>query len=587
MTHLPDLQEEQHDSFNSEDSEVSINPKENPSWISHILPHFSFPFPSVPALSSRISFISNNHHLNYEEDAAETADQTNGESHHTFGRLFHRSSKPRRPSHPSRSASISYNRLELARTTSSYPESLHIHGSPPNTRLRALADSIPLPSLPKLHRPDDPFDCLSGQDVVLLGGYRGSILRDARTRKRLWVPLLRAGFNFRKVDLAIPLQEGADEHTQDKVVADGMLTKMGPVDFSDKLISKLRKLEKQGKCRLHIFGYDWRISPRLASRRLQHFLEMLPSNQSSDSAHSGALVIAHSMGGLIAHHALQMRPELFYATVYCGTPFNHCVNILGPFKRGDALLANREILSYSVNFSMRSSFVFLPESGECFYDRQTGESYRLNFFDHNCWIEYGLSPCVSDVGEHNDHHHNPRRVSAMEATLVQTKSGLHPNPGRVLEPHMNRLPPAGAKHCKLKHNREEAVQYLKRTLEETRKFKQELLFREEVDGPGFPPLAVMYASNTPTVRGAHVGGRDDIKAGNWWDFSYGPGDGVVLAKSAQLPPGFPAVARVKTTKGHIQLMTDLIAVGSALEAVVYAKQIREEDAAIKEAIPNV
>ena len=32
-----------------------------------------------------------------------------------------------------------------------------------------------------------------------------------------------------------------------------------------------------------------------------------------------------------------------------------------PIKRGDTLLANREILSYSVNFSMRSSFVFLPE----------------------------------------------------------------------------------------------------------------------------------------------------------------------------------------------------------------------------------
>jgi hypothetical protein len=47
------------------------------------------------------------------------------------------------------------------------------------------------------------------------------------------------------------------------------------------------------------------------------------------------------------------------------------------------------------------------------------------------------------------------------------------------------------------------------------------------------------------------------------------------------------VARVKTTKGHIQIMTDLTAVGSALEAVVYAKQIREEDAAIEEAMSDV
>ena len=578
---LPDLQEEYHESFDSEDSQVSLNPKENPSWLSHILPHFSFPFPSVPALSSRIPFISSENHLGDQEDIVET-DDTNGHSQHKFGRYFHIVSKKRRPPPPSRSAPTQYNKLELelARTTSSYPESLHIRGSPPNTRLRALADSFPHPSMPKLHRPDDPFACLSGQDIVLLGGYRGSVLRDARTRKRLWVPLVRAGFNFRKVDLAIPLHEGADEHTEDKVIADGMLTKMGPVDFSDKLVVKLRKLEKQGKCRLHIFGYDWRISPRIASQRLQHFLEELRSNQSSDSPHTGALVIAHSMGGLIAHHALQMRPELFYATVYCGTPFNHCVNILGPFKRGDALLANREILSYSVNFSMRSSFVFLPESGECFYDRQTGESYTVDFFDYNCWIEYGLSPCVSDVGQ-QDNNQNHGRESASEATLVQVKSDLEPRPQHLIEPHMNRLPPAGSKHCKVKHNRQEAIQYLKRTLGETRKFKRELLFNQEEERPDFPPLALVYATNTPTVRGAHVAGRDDIKAGNWWDFSYGPGDGVVLAKSAQLPPGFPAVARVKTTKGHIQIMTDLNAVGSAMEAVVYAKQRREEDMAVE------
>lgn len=578
MTTLSDLQEEQHDSFNSEDSLVSLQPKENPSWLSHILPHFSFPFPSVPALSSRIPFIHNDHDLTYQEDEDATeSDETNCHPQYKFARRFRIGRKKEgRPPPPSPSASSRSYRLELTRTTSSYPESLHMHGSPPNGRLRALADSFPLPSMPKLHRPDDPFDCLSGQDVVLLGGYRGSILRDARTRKRLWVPLVRAGFNFRKVDLAIPLHEGADEQTEDKVVADGMLMKMGPVDFSYKLVAKLRKLEKQGKCRLHIFGYDWRVSPCLASRRLQHFLEELPSNQSSNSPHMGALVIAHSMGGLIAHHALQMRPELFYATVYCGTPFNHCVNILGPFKRGDALLANREILSYSVNFSMRSSFVFLPESGQCFYDRETGESYQLDFFDYNCWIEYGISPCVSDVGQ-QDNNHNNRRGSASEATLVQVASDVEPGPQKLLEPHMNRLPPAGSRNCKLKHNRQEAIQYLKRTLEETRKFKRELLFKPEEDRPDFPPLAVVYATNTPTVRGAHVEGREDIKAGNWWDFSYGPGDGVVLAKSAQLPAGFPAVARVKTTKGHIQIMTDLNAVGSALEAVVYAKQIREEE----------
>ena len=77
--------------------------------------------------------------------------------------------------------------------------------------------------------------------------------------------------------------------------------------------------------------------------------------------------------------------------------------------------------------------------------------------------------------------------------------------------------------------------------------------------------------NTATVRGALVDGKEEIKQGNWWDFAYGPGDGVVLAKSAQLPEGFVTVAKVKTNRGHIQLMSDLKAMGMAIEGVVQAK----------------
>ena len=95
-----------------------------------------------------------------------------------------------------------------------------------------------------------------------------------------------------------------------------------------------------------------------------------------------------------------------------------------------------------------------------------------------------------------------------------------------------------------------------------------------------PPLAVVYATNTATVKGAIVDGPEDIKEGNWLDFVYGPGDGVVLARSAQLPKGFASVAKVKSTKGHIQLMTDLDAMGNAIQAVVVAKRERKESISI-------
>jgi hypothetical protein len=549
------------------DHGIDDGQKEPSSWISHILPHLSIPFPSVPALSTKNLFNQKRHGSSNGEDATKTG-ASDGLSR----------SRPRTASSHNRLQHPPINHLELSRTNSSHPECVHVRKAP-NTRLQAVRASLPTPSMPKFasQRTRDPFDCLNGQDVVLLGGYRGSILRDAKSRKRLWVPFVKAGLNLRKVDLSIPLDDGADQDTERTVIADGMLTKMGPVEFSSRLIAKLRALEKQGKCRLHVFGYDWRISPHLSSRKLQLFLETLPSNKHLRTKNSGALVIAHSMGGLIAHHALQMRPELFYGTVYCGTPFQHCVNILGPFKRGDALLANREILSSSVNFSMRSSFVFLPESGECFIDRRTHENYRLNFFDYKTWLDYGISPCVSDVGEDSPPTQHVSEMSAegqVEYTKKQAKRAI-PHPKKMFEPRMEPTPAAGAKPPKLKHDRQQAIEYLKRTLDETLKFKRELQIQPNQTPLVHPPLAVVYAVNTATVRGALVEGIEEIKQGNWWDFTYGPGDGVVLARSAQLPEGFVTVAKVKSNRGHIQLMSDLKAVGTAIEAVVLAKKARE------------
>ena len=46
------------------------------------------------------------------------------------------------------------------------PESLHIHRSPPNFRLRAFRDSFPIHSMLKLHQSEDPFETLTRQDDI-------------------------------------------------------------------------------------------------------------------------------------------------------------------------------------------------------------------------------------------------------------------------------------------------------------------------------------------------------------------------------------------------------------------------------------
>jgi pimeloyl-ACP methyl ester carboxylesterase len=105
----------------------------------------------------------------------------------------------------------------------------------------------------------------------------------------------------------------------------------------------------------------------------------------------GVTVIAHSLGGLITRHAVNLRPGLFAGVVYAGVPQRR-VNILGPLRNGDAVLLSSRVLTAQVNFSMRTSFALLPEDGRCFIDKRTGERYDVDFFDVNTWDEYRLSP---------------------------------------------------------------------------------------------------------------------------------------------------------------------------------------------------
>lgn len=238
-------------------------------------------------------------------------------------------------------------------------------------------------------------------DVVILGGYRGSILRSAKPpHRQLWVPM-KVGLNLRKVDLEVGLTREDEERMEEKIIPSGVLSHIGPIDICRRLMKRLQKCDNavRGDLRVWDYGYDWRLSPDLLSKRLISFLEGLPCNRPGPdgqppSPRRGAIVIAHSLGGLITRHAVNQRPDLFAGVVYAGTP-QHCVNILGPLRNGDDVLLSSRVLTAQVNFTFRTSFALLPEDGHCFIDKQTEEEYRVDFFDANSWDEYRLSPCIS------------------------------------------------------------------------------------------------------------------------------------------------------------------------------------------------
>ncbi|KAJ1028100.1 hypothetical protein NDA13_003548 [Ustilago tritici] len=185
-----------------------------------------------------------------------------------------------------------------------------------------------------------------------------------------------------------------------------------------KLVDMGKRFEERVAARRHAkvyaWGYDWRLSLARSSHTLITFLEELyeASSDSGDVPKRGAEVVAHSMGGLVALHALATckNPRVFEGLVFASTPFCGTPNILGPFRFGDAALFNDTICSPRATFSFRSSFYLLPTNRRCFevpvgkpdQEEQKRERFKdVGFLDADVWNELGLSPCL-EVGRRQE-----------------------------------------------------------------------------------------------------------------------------------------------------------------------------------------
>ncbi|CEJ93857.1 hypothetical protein VHEMI09423 [[Torrubiella] hemipterigena] len=452
---------------------------------------------------------------------------------------------------------------------------------------------------------DEPSDILDRVlqdltgDIVILGGYRGSILRSAEPpHHQLWAPF-KLGLNMRKANLEVGLEDEDEENMPQTIIPSGMLKNIGPIDISRKFFKKLRSCEnaKAGKLRVWDFGYDWRLSPARLSQALQDFLAKLPSNQPGVSPDAkGAIVVAHSLGGLITRHAVNQRPGLFAGVLYAGVP-QGCINILGPLRNGDPVLFNEKLLTAKVNFSIRTSFLLLPDTGLCFVDQNTGEDYPIDFFNPDDWVKSRLSPCVADVlPPYNKPSQTTSPLTSLfPNTFLRSRSASKsehktangyaaaadtttPDVNAVAAETTNGTSTTTADQAAPLSDPEQRrnYEYLAKTLAATKLFRSQLAHSSEHESKNaYPPLALIYGKDIPTVFAVRVQNREAIAHSDCYDdLIFRSGDGVVLAKEAMLPDGYAAVrgGRVSSERGHITLLGDFPALGKALEALLRGRR---------------
>ena len=520
---------------------------------------------------------------------------------------------------------------ETSRNTELNARHAHREHEKVYTNLHNIKKSKKLPEVETYFNRAHPifFDALDEMegDLIVMGGYRGSILREAKSpHRQLWAPV-KVGLNLRKADLEIGLNKEDEERAEEKIIPSGVLSHIGPIDICRRLLKHSRKCPnaKSGKLRIHDWGYDWRLSPHLLAGRLIKFLEGLDCNQPHLPANErGCWMIAHSLGGLITRYVVNIRPELFAGVLYAGTPMN-CVNILGPLRNGDNVLLSQKVLTAQVNFTIRTSFALLPEDGRLFFQKDTNERIDLDFFDPQTWEDHHLSPCIKQAipppsskqrerskslvgmmaqsvtnlsrpslfAGTSDASKETSQMTQTSDTSASTKSRstssqnaadtarqtveyaehlvADPAGDASVEPSMSNSShkPSAATTSTLDPTA--AREYLARTLADTLAFKRALAHKPDMQSSNrYPPHALMYGKTVPTVYGAKVVSKEAIKWTNCFDdLAFAAGDGVVLASAAQLPEGYRVVkgGRISSDRGHVGLMGDLEGVGMALKAL--------------------
>lgn len=200
--------------------------------------------------------------------------------------------------------------------------------------------------------------------IIFVPGIKGSVLQ--KDGKTLW---------FRTSD-ALHKTSPLIYKENDGVVASDLLARISviPGIFEYKAyygIARALACNKNG----YVFVYDWREHLDTTSEKFGAFVERVRKETGKKP-----IVVAHSMGGLVAHGYVKQHPENIAKVVYVSVPFRPGIGYFDDVNEGAPIFRNTTILSKEAVFSHPATYYLLAHKGSNQYEGH-------DFFSATEWQE--------------------------------------------------------------------------------------------------------------------------------------------------------------------------------------------------------
>lgn len=236
--------------------------------------------------------------------------------------------------------------------------------------------------------------------VVLIPGLTGSVL-ERRDGMEVWAPSLEAGLRaFLSAGRSLNNVRLSEDPVDAEVLDDGVrATRLVPdvhlipglwkIDGYSRITDFIQaKFTVEPGANYFEFPYDWRRDNRVAARRLDRAARdwLLAWRERSGATDARLVLLAHSMGGLVARHFLEVLGgwEVTRTLVTFGTPYRGSLNALDFLSNGFRKLGGLADLTDLVH-SFTSVYQLLPiygciddGNGKLVHLTETGQLPGLN-----------------------------------------------------------------------------------------------------------------------------------------------------------------------------------------------------------------